>query len=382
MTAALWTTVSAGGRAVARSASACTWEVAVRPVLKSGLRLLWRDAATVQLGVDARHAVVLERLDPSVTATLELLDGTRTLDEVVAAAARVGLAAADTTALLALLRRNGALDDATAPPPGLPAAERDRLAPDVAGLGLVHREPGAGVAALRRRRGAAVLVLGTGRIGSAAASLLAAAGVGTLLLRDDADATRADALPGGLRATDAGRPRVVAAAEAATSAGQVHVDAAVRAADGSDCAVADAALIAPAAGGVPGRAALELLAATQLPHLLATVRETCGTVGPFVVPGRTSCPRCHDLHRAERDRDWPAVAAQLAVPSRGDVAAGESALCAAVAAWRRASCSPGSTRPARRSRSTPRSRFGCRSGPCGAAPGGPTRAAAACASPR
>jgi hypothetical protein len=31
-----------------------------------------------------------------------------------------------------------------------------------------------------------------------------------------------------------------------------------------------------------------------------------------VLPGRTGCLRCADLHRADRDPAWPVVAAQLA----------------------------------------------------------------------
>ena len=36
-----------------------------------------------------------------------------------------------------------------------------------------------------------------------------------------------------------------------------------------------------------------------------------GLVGPLVVPGVTSCLTCADLHRADRDSAWPAVAMQL-----------------------------------------------------------------------
>jgi hypothetical protein len=49
-----------------------------------------------------------------------------------------------------------------------------------------------------------------------------------------------------------------------------------------------------------------------VPHLVAGVRETTAVVGPLVLPGRTSCLRCADLHRADRDPSWPVVAAQLA----------------------------------------------------------------------
>jgi hypothetical protein len=44
---------------------------------------------------------------------------------------------------------------------------------------------------------------------------------------------------------------------------------------------------------------------------VATVLGQTGVVGPFVVPGRTSCLRCADLHRCDADPDWPLLAAQL-----------------------------------------------------------------------
>ena len=48
-----------------------------------------------------------------------------------------------------------------------------------------------------------------------------------------------------------------------------------------------------------------------VPHLLVRVRDGAGLVGPLVMPGVTSCLRCADLHRSDRDAAWPAVAAQL-----------------------------------------------------------------------
>jgi len=46
-------------------------------------------------------------------------------------------------------------------------------------------------------------------------------------------------------------------------------------------------------------------------HLVAGVRETTAVVGPLVLPGRTGCLHCGDLHRSDRDPAWPVVAAQL-----------------------------------------------------------------------
>ncbi len=53
------------------------------------------------------------------------------------------------------------------------------------------------------------------------------------------------------------------------------------------------------------------LHAARIPHLPVRVRDGCGLVGPLVLPGVTSCLRCADLHRSDRDAGWPAVAAQL-----------------------------------------------------------------------
>jgi len=56
---------------------------------------------------------------------------------------------------------------------------------------------------------------------------------------------------------------------------------------------------------------LRELHAARLPHLPVRTRDGSGLVGPLVIPGRTSCLACADLHRSDRDAAWPAVAAQL-----------------------------------------------------------------------
>jgi len=49
----------------------------------------------------------------------------------------------------------------------------------------------------------------------------------------------------------------------------------------------------------------------RVPHLPVRVRDGAGMVGPLVIPGVTSCLTCADLHRADRDAAWPALAIQL-----------------------------------------------------------------------
>jgi bacteriocin biosynthesis cyclodehydratase domain-containing protein len=66
----------------------------------------------------------------------------------------------------------------------------------------------------------------------------------------------------------------------------------------------------------------------EVPHLPVRFRDGTGLIGPLVIPGVTSCLRCADLHRSDRDADWPAVAAQL----RGAVGSADRATVLATAA--------------------------------------------------
>lgn len=53
------------------------------------------------------------------------------------------------------------------------------------------------------------------------------------------------------------------------------------------------------------------LVSSHVNHLSVRLRDGIGLVGPLVLPGRTSCLRCADLHRSDQDPEWPMVAAQL-----------------------------------------------------------------------
>ena len=302
----------------------------MRPVLKPALRLVWRDTSTLQIGVDPRHRVVLENLTPLAESVLALLDGTRDCPAVVRAATRLGVDAQDTQTLIDLLSQAGAIDDAATPAPRLSPAERARLEPELAELSLLC-PPGGAPSAITARGRSTVLVAGCGRLGSTIAVVLAAAGVGRLLLRDEHPAASCDLLPGAAAAVTGG-PRAAAAAAAVGAVGGAEVDAAVRAPTADDCADATLVVVAAdrhAAVPPPYR---ELLQREQVPWLVAGVRETCGIVGPFVLPGRSACPRCLDMARAERDPGWAAVAAQLTTGAPRSADACGVALSGAVAA--------------------------------------------------
>lgn len=70
------------------------------------------------------------------------------------------------------------------------------------------------------------------------------------------------------------------------------------------------------------------LHAVKVPHLAVRVRDGTGLIGPLMIPGVTSCLTCADLHRCDRDADWPAVAAQL----RGTVGTADRATVLATVA--------------------------------------------------
>ena len=277
-----------------------------RPALKTALRRVWRDAATLQFGLDPATAVVIGGLDPAAARLVESLDGTRERTGVLVAASQLGLAEEEAADVLALLGRAGVLDDGAADRQALRALDqrdRDRLAPDLAAASTAPGTSDGGAGVLARRRAATVSVHGAGRVGASVASLLAAAGVGTLAVEDAGTARLADAAPAGLSLDDEGARRQDAALRAARRAAP-SVSAKLRVPDRPDLAVL--ALV----GTVDHRVADRFLR-RGVPHLLATVREGSGVVGPLVLPGRSSCLRCHDLHRADRDPAWPRIAAQL-----------------------------------------------------------------------
>ncbi|SDG26880.1 bacteriocin biosynthesis cyclodehydratase domain-containing protein [Lentzea fradiae] len=70
-------------------------------------------------------------------------------------------------------------------------------------------------------------------------------------------------------------------------------------------------LVVLAATLVPDPTVVNALMESRTPHLAVRVREGVGIVGPLVLPGRTSCLNCADLHRTDHDPAWPVIAAQL-----------------------------------------------------------------------
>ncbi|MGI5216625.1 TOMM precursor leader peptide-binding protein [Nocardia sp. CA-290969] len=76
-------------------------------------------------------------------------------------------------------------------------------------------------------------------------------------------------------------------------------------------AVAPADLVVLADALIPDPCLVRELFRAGIAHLAVRVRDGKGVVGPLVLPGETSCLRCADLARSDRDTEWPRLAAQL-----------------------------------------------------------------------
>lgn len=266
--------------------------------LRADATVLRRREDEVQIGTDPRWAVVLTGLSPAQVAWVcRLRPGAAAPpspnDEVAA------LVTALTDALMLV-------------PRGTRATAAVRAAAggngDVAVLSALRPDAG-GRRTLEARARRTVAVSGLGRLGAMVASTLATAGVGALILDDHRVVRPIDLGPGAYALVDVGTARDAAVRRiAATMAPSVVTDGT------SD---PDVVVMIEERVANPDRA-LGLMSA-GIPHLGVEIREADVVVGPFVLPGRSPCLRCIDLHRSDIDPTWPQVSLQLrAMPASAE----------------------------------------------------------------
>jgi hypothetical protein len=301
------------GGIAGRHVSGC----AMRIQLKPGLPVVRRGPSTVQIGVDGRHGTLLDGLtEAEVHLLQELTTGIddRHLalrpDAAPGHPAEAGQLLRART-LIGLLTATGVLQCSRTGRAALSrlGALRPRLAADAAAWSLVHPGTGDGWELLAARRHATVELRGGGRTALLLAATLAAAGVGTVRSSGTGAVGSADVGPGGAAPDDVGArvadvmARVVARAtgEAGHSAGERE--------GRTDLPRTDLVVLVDRAAADPLQG--DRLLAADIPHLSIVVRETSILVGPLVLPGRSACLRCLDLHRTDRDPQWPLVLAQL-----------------------------------------------------------------------
>lgn len=281
----------------------------MRLEIRPGLAQVWRAPGRLQIGLDAGHGVILDGLSAGDERLVAALDGTLDLEGLLRRARRLGVRESRARALLAVLRRAGVLVPSRTNRARLgriPEQARSLLRPDAATLAVTYPS-GDGWDVLVERRSRRAAVVGLGRAGLAVAGGLARAGVGTVVLDDDRRVRECDLSPGGYGPQDVGRLRVRAAADV-IARGCPHT---------RTSATGD---LRPDLLVLVGHRALDPrrtqgLLREDVAHLAVVLRERDAVVGPLVRPGRSACLRCLDLHRRDRDPEWPRLVAQLSVRS-------------------------------------------------------------------
>lgn len=244
------------------------------------------------LGLDPATALAVDDLSPPLAQMLDRLDTPVERGLLVDRAVERGANAEDAEALLGELVAAGALIDA----------------------GEVER-------AARHRAASSVLVAGAGPLVVGIVAGLVHGGVGAVHVATGGT-VGAGELGTGSHDSDIGRARLGA------------VRAAVRRLSPG------ASTGPPPRGHVPDLVVLadttpeptrvaDLLA-DRTAHLASRLRDGVGIVGPLVLPGRSACLGCLELHRSARDPGWPAVSAQL-VGRRGSADPACTAATAALA---------------------------------------------------
>jgi hypothetical protein len=303
----------------------------LRPQVRPGLRRVWRDATTLQLGLCAEHGTVLGGLRTGDDTLIAALDGRHDLPALHALAREHSVPPSRVAELVDALADAGVLVDAGGPTgradrahlSALGATARQRLAADAEAWSLAYPDAPDGLRILAARAARSVLVDGAGRLGAAVAGLLAAAGVGQVATPDVAVVRDLDVGPGGYMVDDVGSTRQ---SSLAAATGRVCGTAPSRVSTGAPPDV----VVLVRDDAVDARHGDDLVQ-RDLAHLAVVCGVDRVVVGPLVVPGDGPCLRCLDLHRRDRDPCWPHVAAQLVSHSGSAPGRAETALVSVAA---------------------------------------------------
>jgi hypothetical protein len=285
-----------------------------RPQLLPGLPRAWRDAATLQVGLGPTSGTVVSGLRPGDEAVVTAFDGSRTLEQLHLVAQEQGVDPQRVDTLVRLLAEAGVLvtwRDRSSDRVDLgrmsPSTHR-RLVADAHAWAVAYPGAGDGTRVLADRGRRHVHVDGDGRVAAAVITTLAAAGVGQVTMGDAGPVRHADVLPAGAGAADVGAAASTALRRAihrVRGDEQPH-----EAAHGQDSTTRPDLTVLVADDVLDSRRGDELVR-QDVPHLPVVVSADRAVVGPLVLPGRTPCLRCLDLHRRDRDPGWPQVVAQL-----------------------------------------------------------------------
>lgn len=277
---------------------------------------MWRGPSMVQIGLDPRRGLILDGLtdeDAAVLHRLFLGADSTALDTGADSTEATGRSRPRSRQLVRLLAEADVLNRV---PPGRSAPHRldphrHRLVDDAQVWSVVHPGSEDGWELLNHRGRRHVQVHGGGRIGTALAATLAAAGVGSVEVLDSRPVRSRDLAPAGPLPADLGSPQHRAARSAANrlAVGDSPDPRNDPGADSQNSSLPDIVVLLEH-GAADARRADEF-SIKEIPQLSVVVQEASTMVGPLVLPGHSACLRCLDLHRTDLDASWPVLLAQL-----------------------------------------------------------------------
>ena len=269
-------------------------------VLAAGLKVIERDSGTVQIGAEPPQCVVIHDLPSGAAQVLAGIDGTSSTDDLVSMLiAGCGGDRRTWTGLLQDLCHAGVLH----PHPVAAGLGGTSVVPVVQPESVdLHRRfgPRAALALLARREETLVIVRGAGRVASAISGVLAGTGVGHVLVQPTRPLLATDVTPAGLaRGSEPDHERLAAVAR------RVHPWVTTHS---RIPGTAPPTLVVLAGDRPASPMSVAELQLSRTPHLIVQAGTAGGVVGPLVLPGRSSCVNCLELHRSDRDPDWPRIA--------------------------------------------------------------------------
>jgi hypothetical protein len=217
--------------------------------------LMWREPGVVQFGTDERR-IIVDRITADDVRWLMDLNG-------LVMWSSVDLADTGHRRLLQAAIAAGAIDDASRTPDAwrvLPIEQRARHFGDIAASRHTYVDIDRSLTAIDRRFTARVHIIGDDVLG--AACVHAIEHCGATVTADEPDIT--------------------------ILAGGFHPDASFH------------------------HPAFRETGIATRPHVPVAAFGNAGFAGPLVVPGRTSCLTCHQLHRCDADRAWAVLVSQRA----------------------------------------------------------------------
>ena len=264
----------------------------MRPMFRPGLSWAWRSDDSIHVGIDGPHPVVISGVPNGTDAAFALMDGTRTLDELLNA---VNGSVPGLPEMIARLTEVGAVIDGGSWPGGrrIAKASRTRLLPDL--MAAAPADPDHWWTSLAETH---VVVVGASRLGSVIACALASVGFGRVTVDDRRKVAEGDVCNGGFTQAEVGLRRC----ELLTARDDLEA---------MESSIRPSRKLYVVTDAVDIDARTRSLTGHGSTHLVVSSRDRMGRVGPFVIPAQTACMFCVHLHHRDHDPAWPQVWRQL-----------------------------------------------------------------------